>query len=82
MLGDPVTKPKEYGDIMGYYSRQTCGQMLRTVFTRLRRQAMAKPGAEPKVRAREHDEGPRRRGRVGEVRGQTLTLSPKSGVSA
>lgn len=22
MLGDPVTKPKEYGDIMGYYSRQ------------------------------------------------------------
>ena len=39
MLGDPVTKPKEYGDIMGYYSRQTCGQMLRTVFTRLRKQA-------------------------------------------
>ncbi len=39
MLGDPVTKPKEYGDIMGYYSRQTCGQMLRTVFTRLRNQA-------------------------------------------
>jgi hypothetical protein len=22
MLGDPVTKPKEDGDIMGYYSRQ------------------------------------------------------------
>jgi hypothetical protein len=39
MLGDPVTKPKEYGDIMGYYSRQTCGQMLRVVFTRLRNQA-------------------------------------------
>ena len=24
MLGDPVTKPKEYGEIMGYYSRQVC----------------------------------------------------------
>lgn len=22
MLGDPISKPKEYGDIMGYYSRQ------------------------------------------------------------
>lgn len=53
MLGDPVTKPKEYGDIMGYYSRQTCGQMLRTVFTRLRRQAApsgGKPQSEPNVR--------------------------------
>eukprot|EP00798_Chlamydomonas_sp_ICE-L_P006642 gene6642-3299_t len=36
MLGDPVTKPKEYGDIMGYYSRHICAQMIRTVFGRLR----------------------------------------------
>ncbi|GFR51100.1 hypothetical protein Agub_g13429 [Astrephomene gubernaculifera] len=32
MLGDPARKPKEYGDIMGYYSRQACGNMIRTVF--------------------------------------------------
>ena len=49
MLGDPVTKPKEYGDIMSYYSRQTCGHMLRTVFTRLRKQARNQPGPEKKV---------------------------------
>lgn len=47
MLGDPVTKPKEYGDIMAYYSRQTCGQMLRTVFGRLRNQANGKAGDAP-----------------------------------
>lgn len=39
MLGDPETKPKEYGDMMSYYSRQSCGHMLRTVFNRLRKQA-------------------------------------------
>ena len=38
MLGNPETKPKEYGDIMSYYSRQSCGHMLRTVFNRLRKQ--------------------------------------------
>ncbi|KAF5842997.1 hypothetical protein DUNSADRAFT_3125 [Dunaliella salina] len=36
MLGDPISKPKEYGDIMGYYSRQACGSMVRALFTRLR----------------------------------------------
>ncbi|MEW5304445.1 MAG: hypothetical protein WDW36_007055 [Sanguina aurantia] len=33
MLGDPVTKPKEYGEIMSYYSRQTCGRMIDAVFS-------------------------------------------------
>lgn len=34
MLGDPVAKPKEYGDIMGYYSRQVrcCPRCSRTVW--------------------------------------------------
>eukprot|EP00955_Chlamydomonas_euryale_P049468 354260-Chlamydomonas_euryale.AAC.5 len=47
MLGDPVTKPKEYGDIMAYYSRQTCGQMLRTVFSRLRSQVTGRGAGAP-----------------------------------
>ncbi|KAL6762500.1 hypothetical protein V8C86DRAFT_3130845 [Haematococcus lacustris] len=35
MLGDPVTKPKEYGEIIGVYSRQACGRMVRLLFGRL-----------------------------------------------
>lgn len=41
MLGDPVSKPKEYSDIMCYYSRQACGRMVNTLFTRLRMMAIA-----------------------------------------
>lgn len=43
MLGDPVTKPEEYGEIMAYYSRQVCVHIVRTLFTRLR--LMAEAGA-------------------------------------
>ncbi|PNW80894.1 hypothetical protein CHLRE_07g334100v5 [Chlamydomonas reinhardtii] len=46
MLGDPVKKPKEYGDIMGYYSRQTCGAMIRTVFKNVAEQLLAAQAAE------------------------------------
>ncbi|KAG2488975.1 hypothetical protein HYH03_012417 [Edaphochlamys debaryana] len=46
MLGDPVKKPKEYGDIMGYYSRQTCGAMIRTVFQNVAEQLLAAQAAE------------------------------------
>ncbi|EFJ51864.1 hypothetical protein VOLCADRAFT_87471 [Volvox carteri f. nagariensis] len=46
MLGDPVKKPKEYGDIMGYYSRQTCGAMIRTVFKNVAEQLQAAQEAE------------------------------------
>ncbi|GIL44250.1 hypothetical protein Vafri_1768 [Volvox africanus] len=46
MLGDPVKKPKEYGDIMGYYSRQTCGSMIRIVFKNVAEQLQAAQEAE------------------------------------
>ncbi|KXZ43436.1 hypothetical protein GPECTOR_90g522 [Gonium pectorale] len=46
MLGDPVKKPKEYGDIMGYYSRQTCCAMIRTVFRNVAEQLQAANEAE------------------------------------
>ena len=49
MLGNPETKPKEYGDIMSYYSRQSCGHMLRTVFNRLRKQGISEVAAEGEV---------------------------------
>jgi brefeldin A-resistance guanine nucleotide exchange factor 1 len=45
MLGDPVTKPKEYGDIMAFYSRQSCGRMIRTVFTNVAQDMMAQQAA-------------------------------------
>eukprot|EP00201_Polytomella_parva_P014281 CAMPEP_0175062722 /NCGR_PEP_ID=MMETSP0052_2-20121109/14331_1 /TAXON_ID=51329 ORGANISM="Polytomella parva, Strain SAG 63-3" /NCGR_SAMPLE_ID=MMETSP0052_2 /ASSEMBLY_ACC=CAM_ASM_000194 /LENGTH=303 /DNA_ID=CAMNT_0016328785 /DNA_START=48 /DNA_END=956 /DNA_ORIENTATION=- len=34
MLGDPVTKPKEHGETMSYFSRRMCSSIIETIFRR------------------------------------------------